>query len=97
MAYLEERSRNQELVEAVQEALEANDLLRVRDALKSLHPSETADLLESLPSELREELWIHIAPEAEGDILSEASDGVRTALLEQMEPHEVAAATEGLE
>ena len=97
MSFVEERNRNQQLVQAVQEALEENDLLRVRDALKNLHPSETADLLESLPPEFREQIWVHVAPEAEGDVLSEASAGVRASLLEQMEPHEVAAATKDLE
>lgn len=97
MSYTEEHSRNQELVLAIQEALEANDLLAVRDALANLHPSELADLLESLPSEIRDELWVHVEPEVEGDVLAEANDRVRAALLENMQPHEVAAATASLD
>ena len=81
----------------VQEALEANDLLAVRDALGSLHPSELADLFESLPSEIREELWVHVEPEAEGGVLAEANDSVRAALLENMAPQQVAAATASLD
>ncbi len=97
MGTFEEHNRNQELVLSVQEALEANDLLTVRDALGSLHPSELADLLESLPSEIREELWLHIEPEAEGGVLAEANDSVRAALLENMAPQEVAAAAASLD
>ncbi len=93
MSYAEEHNRNQELVLSVQEALEANDLLAIRDALTHLHPFELADLLESLPSEIRGELWVHVDPEVEGDVLAEANDRVRAALLKNMHPHEVAAAT----
>jgi magnesium transporter len=97
MNTFEEHNRNQELVFSVQEALAANDLLAVRDALGSLHPSELADLLESLPSEIRDELWVHVEPEAEGDVLAEANDRVRAALLENMAPQQVAAATASLD
>jgi len=97
MSYSEEHGRNQELVLSIQEALEANDLLGVRNALADLHPSELADLLESLPSEMRDELWVHVEPEAEGDVLAQANDAVRAALLENMAPHEVAAATASLD
>lgn len=97
MSTFDEHNRNQELVLSVQEALEANDLLAVRDALGTLHPSELADLLESLPSEIRDELWVHVKPEAEGDVLAEANDRVRAALLENMAPHQVAAATASLD
>ena len=97
MSYSEEHSRNQELVLSIQEALDANDLLAVRNALANLHPSELADLLESLPSEIRDELWVHVEPEAEGDVLAQANDAVRAALLENMAPHEVAAATASLD
>lgn len=93
MSTFEEHNRNQESVLAIQEALEANDMLAVRDGLASLHPSEVADLLESLPSEIRDELWVHVEPAVEGDVLAEANDNVRAALLEKMAPHEVAAAT----
>lgn len=97
MSTFEEHSRNQEFVLSIQEALEANNLLAVRNALGLLHPSELADLLESLPSVIRDELWVHIEPEVEGDVLAEANDRVRAALLENMAPQQVAAATESLD
>jgi magnesium transporter len=97
MSTFEEHNRNQELVLSIQEALAANDLLSVRDALGSLRPSELADLLESLPSEIRDELWVHVEPEAEGSVLAEANDRVRAALLENMAPQQVAAATASLD
>lgn len=93
----EQLSRNQELVQQVQDGLEANELLRVRGIIEDLHPSEIADLLESLPSEVRDELWVHIGTDVEGDVLSHSNTAVRTGLLEQMAPAEVAAATSALE
>lgn len=97
MSFSEDRSRNQELVQTIQDALDGNELLRVREALKRLHPFEIADLLESLPAQQRDELWVHIDPEIEGDVLSHASAPVRAGLLEQMKPAQVAAATESLD
>lgn len=97
MSNTEEHGSNQTLVLSIQKALAANDLLSVRDALARAHPSEIADLLESVPSEIRDELWVHVKPEVEGDVLAEANDRVRAALLENMFAHEVAAATETLD
>ena len=51
-------NRNQELLQAVQDGLKANDLLLVREIMQALHPSEVADLLEALPPETRDELWV---------------------------------------
>ncbi len=97
MNYSEQTSRNQASLLSITEALEANDLLAVRDQLATLHPSELADVLESLPAEIRDELWVHVDSEVEGDVLAEANDQVRAALLENMLPHEVAAATATLD
>ena len=82
-------NRNQELLQAVQDALKANDLLLVREIMQALHPSEVADLFEALPPETRDELWVHITEDSEGEVLSHASTAVRTGLLEHMAPEEV--------
>jgi len=92
-----QNNQTQALVQEIQSALEANDLLRVRESMESLHPAEVADLFESLLPEVREELWVHIAQDAEGDVLSHSHAGVRTSLLEHMAPSEVAAATASLD
>ena len=42
--------RNQDLVQSIQHALDANEIMQLRDLLDDLHPSEIADLLESLPA-----------------------------------------------
>ena len=81
----------------MQGALEANEIGEVREQIASLHPAELADLLESLPTSMRDELWVHIDPDSEGDVLVHVTDAVRAGILEGMHPHEVAAATETLE
>ncbi|MGE0486706.1 MAG: magnesium transporter [Gammaproteobacteria bacterium] len=93
----EQFSRTQEFVQAVQDALEANEIRRVREFLAELHPSEVADLLESLPGPIRAELWVHLDSAIEGDVLSHASTAVRNSLLEDMAPEQVAQATSQLD
>ena len=97
MSYSDNSNRNLDLVRSVQTALEANEMAEVREQIAALHPAELADLLESLPTSIRDELWIHIEPQNEGDVLVHVSDAVRSGILEGMRPDEVAAATETLE
>jgi magnesium transporter len=65
--------------------------------LAKLHPAEIAQLLESLPQKPREIVWELTDPELDGDVLVELSDEVRAQLIGEMDPEELAAATEGLE
>ena len=83
--------------EALFERLESGDLDRVRSMLESFHPSEIADLLESLPGRSRRVLWELVDREVEGDVLSDVQDAVRAGLLEQMQPQEVADVTKDLD
>ncbi len=95
-----EEQRTQEILKLLQDTMDsgnADELVWLKEGIKDLHPSEIADLLESLPSRDRENLWELIGSDLEGEVLSHAQDGVRAGLLEQMQPHEVAAATENLE
>jgi len=65
--------------------------------VNSLHPSEVARLLESLPRKKRTMLWEIVDSEIEGDVLVEVSDEVRDGLLEGMQTEDLIAATEGME
>jgi magnesium transporter len=78
-------------------ALSTEEFGQVRILLGEMHPSEIADLLESLPPRDRETLWDLIEPSLEGDVLSEIQDAVRSSLLEHMHPQEVAEATKDLD
>jgi len=79
------------------QALESGVLSNVRLMLNSLYPAEIAHLLESLPAESRKIAWEMVVPEYEGDVLLHLGDEVRAGLIREMEPHELLAASEGLE
>jgi magnesium transporter len=73
---------------------------RVRSAqmlIGSLHPSEIARLLESLPQTERAVIWEMVDDEISGDVLVELADEVRDGLIEGMQTDEVVAALDGME
>ena len=73
---------------------------RVRSAqmlIGTLHPSEIARLLESLPWTERTILWEMVGPEQSGDVLVELADEVRDGLIEGMQADELVAALDGME
>lgn len=72
-------------------------LVQVGKMLNGLHPTEIAQLLESLPQEQREVIWELIDAEHEGDVLLYVNDEVRAHLIRQMETHELIAAAGGLD
>lgn len=79
------------------DALASNDLQQIPDLLSKIHPSETADFLESLPGRSRRKIWDMIGTEARSKILTHLQDAVRNELLDQMLPQEVTAATKEME
>jgi magnesium transporter len=86
-------NRNQELLRDIQAYLESNSIRELRELLAAIHPSEVADVLESSAKADRHEIWAHIDSNVEGEILSYANTAVRNSLVQQMEPAEVASAT----
>ena len=73
---------------------------RVRSAqmlIGSLHPSEIARLLESLPQTERAVIWEMVDDEMSGDVLVELAEEVRDRLIEGMQADEIIAALDGME
>jgi len=91
--YHQKKMNEYQTQELLVNALEMNDVESVRRLATALHPSEMADLLESLPQKDRDSVWQLIAFEQKGEVLSHAQDTVRAGLLEHMHPDEVAEAT----
>jgi len=81
----------------LREALDEGKLDTARTLCDSLHPSEIALILESLPPPERSVVWTLLEDDVEGEVLAELNDEVRTRLMEDMDAEEVVAATEGLE
>lgn len=85
------------IIDQLHYVLQDEDYDAARRLLAEMHPSEIADAMEGLPGKSRQSVWSLIAPDKQGDVLSELQVAVRTELLEQMQPHEVAYATKGLD
>ena len=77
--------------------LEEGNLDEARAVLEKLHAAEIAHVLESLPRELREQLWDLLGPEVEGDILLYVPDEVRKNLIGETDNQELIEATQYLD
>ncbi len=83
--------------ELLLEKLDSGRMRSARVMVNSLHPSEVARLLESLPLKDRAVLWEIVDHDLEGDVLVEVAEEVRDGLLEGMGTEELIAAAEGME
>jgi magnesium transporter len=84
-------------IDTLTEALQSGRFVRMRRLLASLHPAETAHLLESLPPHERLICWPIISPDLHGDVLSFMGDDVRADLMANMDTADLLSATEGLD
>ena len=84
-------------LELLREKLDSGRMRSARIMINSLHPSEVARLLESLPLKDRSVLWELVDSDIEGDVLVELAEEVRDGLLEGMGTEQLIAATEGME
>jgi magnesium transporter len=83
--------------EALHTALEEGARQAVTGLLKGLHPAQIADALESLPRELRPELWREVPAASKGEVLLEAHGEVRRQLIDVSDEQELLAALATLE
>jgi magnesium transporter len=94
---MDAREHTKANVELLREKLDSGRMRSARIMVNSLHPSEVARLLESLPLKDRAVLWDMVDHDLEGDVLVEVAEEVRDGLLEGMGTKELIAATEGME
>ena len=97
MADVNKQSISQIQLQAFSDLLEEGTLSEVRDKLSTLHASEAALLLESLPPETRSTIWELIPHASSGDILLHVNDEVRAELIRKTDKEKLVAATEKLE
>ena len=72
----------QTLLEKFSELLRSGKMNSTRTTLNELHPSEIANLLESVPVSERNILWGLLNPTIEGEVLLELSDEARGDLID---------------
>lgn len=94
---MESREHTQANLSLLRERLGRGRLQSAEMLVGSLHPSEVARLLESLPIPERTVIWEMVDPNNEGEVLVELADEVRDGLIESMHEHEVIAALEGMQ
>ena len=85
------------VVDYIIRSLQAGDDDEVITYIQQLHVSEVANLLQSLPPELRQQLWKLIPQEIDGDILTYLGEEVRASIIGEMEHQDVIAATENMD
>ncbi|NNG11774.1 MAG: magnesium transporter [Halobacteria archaeon] len=84
-------------LELLTQALDSGAAGQIRSLLANLHPAEIAELLESFPHGPREILWELVHPDDHGESLVHVNDEVRAGLINEMETHDLVAATDGLD
>jgi len=97
MAELDAQYATNQPIDTLTEALQSGRFVRMRRLLASLHPAETAHLLESLPPHERKVCWPIISPDLRGDVLSFMGDDARADLMLDMDTADLLNATEGLD
>ncbi|WP_348760871.1 magnesium transporter [uncultured Salinisphaera sp.] len=86
----------EERLEKLDAAVTSGRMRRLKPMLASMHPAETALLLESIPRDKREVVW-NLVPEADhGETLLHVNDEVRAELIDALEHDTLLAATEGM-
>jgi magnesium transporter len=94
---MEAREHSQANLSLLREKLGGGSVRSAQMLVGSLHPSEVARLLESLPPPERAVIWEMVQPDIEGDVLVELAEEVRDGLIEGMPTDELVAAIEGME
>lgn len=94
---MEAREHTQANLQLLREQLDSGGMRSARLMIHSLHPSEVARLLESVPLPERAVLWEMVDSDDEGDVLVEVADEVRDGLIKGMRTEQLIAATEGME
>jgi magnesium transporter len=85
-----------EQVKRIHAALEGGRALTVKRSLHSLHPSEIALLVESLPRSERALIWNMVDPEDRGEALLHLPEGVREDVVQHMDVADLVAAAKGM-
>ncbi len=84
------------MLDKLHKTLENGTKTEIKALLKKLHPSEIADILESLPQNMRDKLWKQKSLK-QGKILPYLNDAVRGELMQDMPPAKIAGIIQGME
>lgn len=91
------QEHNKNLLTQITELLEKGTQIEIRNLVHSLYPAETANILESLEIEQRQNIWRVIPPSVMGEILVRVHTEVGQGLLKITDRRDLIKATEDLE
>lgn len=92
-----EKNFSHKKFDELQKALNSGMFVHVRQMLMDTPACDVALLLESTPYKNRQVLWQLVDHDDQGDILEELSEDVQKSIVNQMQAHQLAAATEGMD
>ncbi|MDT0633835.1 magnesium transporter [Spectribacter hydrogenoxidans] len=96
-AQLDESTASEARLQYLHEVLESGRMRRLKPLLHSLHPAETALLLEGVPRTKRMLVWGLVPDDDHGEVLLHVNDEVRSQLIEGLDDDVLLAAADGLE
>ena len=79
-----------EFVQAVIDAVDADDLEGAHALVEPLHPADVADLFELIPEDRRRDLATAVADLLDADVFAELNDYVREQLIDALDARQVA-------
>ena len=80
----EKNISNNLTLDQLSEVLDSGAIIKARNLLNALYPSEIADVIESSPRNRRDLLWSLVSNDNKGETLAELTEEVRSNLLDEL-------------
>ena len=80
----EKNISNNPTLDELSEVLDSGAIIKARNLLNALYPSEIADVIESSPRNRRDLLWSLVSNDNKGETLAELTEEIRSNLLDEL-------------
>ena len=80
----EKNISNNPTLDELSEVLDSGAIIKARNLLNALYPSEIADVIESSPRNRRDLIWSLVSNDNKGETLAELTEEVRSNLLDEL-------------
>ena len=77
------KTDNNITLDQLTEVLDSGAIIKARNLLNSLYPSEIADVIESSPRNRRDLIWKLVSNDNRGETLAELTEEIRANLLDE--------------
>jgi magnesium transporter len=93
----ETRDSSERNLQTVTQALETGTRNAAIGMINALHPTEIAQLLESMPNRQRKRVWELVSKQNQGEVMIELGEDIRNQLIKDMSPQQLANVTINLD